>query len=114
MRYSWITKNPFQSMYFAAQSMAAEFSTAVLAIQAIEKSNKNIAMIITGLKAEFSKKATSKVSFTCNDGQKYIDGVVQCIKSGEAIEIEGRTEGVDINGQVVSVFYITWSFKERT
>ncbi len=100
-------------MYFAAQSMAAEFSTALLAIQAIEKSGKNVAVIITGLKSEFYKKATSRVTFTCKDGRKYSDGLAEALEKGEAVGIEGKTEGLDENGEVVSVFYFTWSFKER-
>lgn len=113
VRYAWITKNPFKSMYFAAQSMAAEFSTAVLAVQAMEKSEKNIALIITGLKADFFKKATSRVTFTCNDGMKYTEGLKKSLETGEPVEIEGKTEGRDSNGELVSTFYITWSFKER-
>ncbi len=113
MRYGWITKNPFKSMYFAAQSMAAEFSTAVLAVQAIEISNKSIAMIIVNLRAEFFIRATSRVTFTCNDGLKFSEGITRCIKSGEPTTVEGITEGIDANGEVVSTFYITWSFKER-
>lgn len=111
--FNWITKNPFKSMYFAAQSMAAEFSTALLAANAIEKSGKNIALLIVNLRAEFSKKASGKVVFTCNDGEKYRDGIRKCIESGESVSIEGRTEGVDHKGEIVSVFYFTWSFKER-
>ena len=82
-------------------------------MQAIEQSGKNVAMIITGLKAEFSKKATSRVTFTCNDGLKYSEGLKQAIEKGEAVEIEGRAEGRDATGEVVSIFYVTWSFKER-
>ncbi len=102
-----------KSMYFAAQSMAAEFSTAVLAVQAIEISNKSIAMIIVNLRAEFFIRATSRVTFTCNDGLKFSEGITRCIKSGEPTTVEGITEGIDANGEVVSTFYITWSFKER-
>jgi hypothetical protein len=113
MRYGWITKNPFKSMYFAAQSMAAEFSTAVLAVQAIEQSGRNVALIITGMKAEFLKKATSRVTFTCEDGLKYSNGLKLALENKEAIEIEGKAVGRDANGEIVSVFYVTWSFKER-
>lgn len=113
MPYGWRTKNPFKSMYFAAQSMAAEFSTALLAANSIKKSGKNIALLIVNMKAEFSKKASSKVIFTCNDGEKYKDGIMKCVESGETVSIEGRAEGVDSYGDIVSVFYFTWSFKER-
>lgn len=112
--FGWRTKNPFKSMYFAAQSMAAEFSTALLAANAIEKSGKNIALLIVNLRAEFSKKASSKIVFTCSDGEKYMHGISKCIESGESVSVEGRAEGVDNKGEVVSVFYFTWSFKERT
>lgn len=114
MPYGWMTKNPFRSMYFAAQAMAAEFSTALPGVLAIEKSGKDVAMIIVDLKAEFVKKASSKTTFTCNDGIKFSHGVEECIQSGESVQIEGLSEGRDSNGEVVSMFRVTWSFKVRS
>lgn len=113
MPYGWMTKNPFRSMYFAAQSMAAEFSTAVPGVKAIEDSGRSIAMIIVHLEADFVKKATSRVTFTCEDCKKFTEGIDECVRSGEAVTVEGRSEGRDENGEVVSVFRLTWSFKLR-
>jgi hypothetical protein len=113
MPYGWMTKNPFRSMYFAAQAMAAEFSTALPGVLAIEKSGENIAMIIVDLKAEFVKKASSKTTFTCHDGLKFIDGIKECVQSGESVQVEGLSEGRDADGELVSVFRVTWSFKVR-
>lgn len=101
-------------MYFAAQAMAAEFSTALPGVLAIEKSGKNVAMIIVDLKAEFVKKASSMTTFTCNDGLKFSQGIEECIQSGESVQIEGLSEGRDSNGEVVSLFRVTWSFKVRS
>ena len=38
VRYRWINQNPFNSMYFAVQSMASELSTGALMIAKIKES----------------------------------------------------------------------------
>ena len=63
IRYGWRNTNPFRSMYFAAQSMAAELSTGALALLAVELAPQSVAMLITGLESTFGKKATGVVSF---------------------------------------------------
>jgi hypothetical protein len=37
VRYRWISQNPFQSMYFAVQAMAAELTTGILVLFQIKK-----------------------------------------------------------------------------
>lgn len=100
-------------MYFAAQSMAAEFSTAVLAVYYIERSNENVAMLITGMKAEFLKKATSRIRFICREGEKYKSAFDLELNNPDGFEVTSVSEGVDEEGEVVSRFHITWSFKLR-
>lgn len=112
--FKWLNKNPFKSIYFAAQSMAAELSTAVLAITAIQGYKPSIATIIVDLEAEFVKKATAKVVFTCEDGNAVFDAVNQCISSGEATTIKTKTVGRMPDGTIVSTFWFTWSFKQRS
>ena len=34
--FKWLSQNPFKSVYFATQAMAAEMSTGLLAMQAIQ------------------------------------------------------------------------------
>ena len=41
VKHRWINQNPFNSMYFAVQAMAAELSTGALVIKAIRESKKN-------------------------------------------------------------------------
>ena len=36
VRHRWINQNPFNSMYFAVQAMAAELSTGALVMQSIQ------------------------------------------------------------------------------
>jgi hypothetical protein len=111
--FRWITKNPFRSMYFAAQAMAAEFTTGVLAASSLERSGKNIAMLIVANRAEFFQKATGRVTFTCEEGRHFDDAINQCISVGQAVQLEARSIGKDIAGNVISEFHFTWSFKVR-
>ena len=53
--YGWRTQNPFRSIYFAAQCMAAELSTGALAMLAIQSSNESVSMLVTNMSASFGK-----------------------------------------------------------
>ena len=109
-----LNKNPFKSIYFAVQSMAAELSTALNCLVAIEGHKPSVAFIIVDLKASFYKKATGRVFFTCEDGMKAYEAVDKCILSGESETATFKTLGKMKDGTVVSEFEFTWSFKQRT
>ena len=111
--YRWRTQNPFRSIYFAAQAMAAEMSTAALAMLAIESSNENIAMLVTDLQASFTHKANDRTTFTCTQGIEIFDVIQQAIETGEGTECTMHTIGTMPDGTEVSRFSITWSFKRR-
>ena len=114
MPYGWRNQNPFQSMYFAAQSMSAEMSTGMLCMLAIEHSGENIAMLVSDNKAQFTKKTNRHVTFTCNDGKKMFDAVAETCRTGEPVLVEMRTVGVMDNGVEVSNFSFTWTVKKRS
>lgn len=109
-----LNKNPFKSIYFAVQSMAAELSTASPCLLAITGKKPSVAFIIVDLKARFTKKATDRVYFTCEDGAKAFEAVEKCIETGEAAEATFKTIGKMKDGTVVSEFEFTWSFKQRS
>lgn len=111
--FKWLNKNPFKSTYFAVQSMAAELSTATACLLAVQGQKPSIAFIIVDLKANFSKKATGRTYFTCEDSAKAFEAVEQCIATGEAVEATFKTTGRMKDGTVVSEFEFTWSFKQR-
>ncbi len=111
--YNYLTKNPFHSLYFAVQSMAAELSSAVMAMAAISDASNPVSMLVLDLNASFTKKAKSKVVFTCNDGEKIVDAVAKTLKTGEGQTLTITSTGVDRAGDVVSVFKITWTFKAK-
>jgi hypothetical protein len=113
VKYKWFTQNPFRSMYFAVQSMAAEMSTGLLASGHIYKHNPAVSMLVVGLEAKFIKKATDTVSFTCNDGEAIRKIIEETIAAGEPRTISCRAEGTNIAGEVVSEFFVTWSFRVK-
>jgi hypothetical protein len=114
IRYGWRNTNPFRSMYFAAQSMAAELSTGALAMLATQTSPRSVAMLITGLEATFGKKATGRVTFTCEDGAEMFAAVGETLATGEPVVVRAETVGRMEDGAEVSRFVFTWSFKRRS
>ena len=110
--YSWFSKNPFRSVYFAAQNAAAELSTGVLATAAIQGDVK-VSMLVTKFEAEFFKKATSAITFTCEEGDTIFQAVEEAIATGEGRIVRIKTTGVQKTGEKVSEMYVTWSFKRK-
>jgi hypothetical protein len=111
--YRWLNKNPFRSMYFAVQSMAAELSTAAMIIMALKGIDRNAALIITGVKAEFVKKAKSRIIFSCRDYEIVCDAMRKLRVPGDEVSIEVKSEGRDADDEIVATFVFTWSFKAR-
>ncbi|MBB6461166.1 thioesterase [Flammeovirga kamogawensis] len=112
--FKFLNKNPFKSIYFAAQSMAAELSTASLGMLHLNEHMKSIAFIIVDMDAKFSKKAISKVTFVCEDGHLVKEAIDRAYETGEAEEIKMLTIGKMADGTEVSRFHFTWSFKKRS
>lgn len=112
--YKNLNKNPFKSIYFAVQSMAAEMSTALACTIATHGHSPSVALIIVNLKAEFSKKATGRVYFTCEENHKAFEAVAKCIETGEATQATLHTVGKMKDGTEVARFEFTWSFKQRS
>ena len=111
--YKWFNKNPFKSMYFGTQSMAAEMSSGILAIGQIYKRNPVVSMLVVGMEAKFHKKATDRTDFTCNDGAAIANAVEQAVITGEGQTLVCYSVGKSQAGEMVSEFWFTWSFKSK-
>ncbi|MBK7870234.1 MAG: DUF4442 domain-containing protein [Saprospiraceae bacterium] len=110
--FSWRTQNPFRSTYFAALCGAAELSTGILGLIAIE-GRGGISMLITHIEAEFYKKATGLTTFTCAEGKKIEDIVQKAIDSGEAQQVRVTSVGTNASGEAIAKVTLTWSFKRK-
>lgn len=111
--FNWRTKNPFQSIYFAALAGAGELATGTLANMA-RLGKGNVSMLVVGQRAEFEKKASEMIIFSCNQGLEAHKVVEEAIASGEGKTITMTATGSNQNGETVCRIHITWSFKLRT
>tara|TARA_B100000900_G_scaffold188083_1_gene159353 strand:+ start:967 stop:1467 length:501 start_codon:yes stop_codon:yes gene_type:complete len=109
--FKFLNKNPFNSIYFAVLTMAAELSTGILSLMHINKKNKKISMLVVKIDCNFYKKATSKVRFVCSNGDEISQIIDKCIKSKNGEIIKVNSKGFDSNGICVAEFNFTWSFK---
>lgn len=112
--YSWRTKNPFGSIYFAALSMAAELSCAGLALMASRAPADKVAVYPIGLEGDFVKQAKAKTTFTCTQGPELFEAVRRAVETNEAVTVVTSTTGQTDEGLVVSRFDFTWSYKKKT
>lgn len=109
VKHRWINQNPFRSMFWAVQGMAAEFSTGALMMMKIQASGKRISMLVTSNSATFTKKATGRITFTCHGGH-LVDAVLKkAIETGEGQTVSMESVGINEDGIVVSTFNFEWS-----
>lgn len=111
VKYGWLNQNPFKSMFWAVQGMAAELSTGTLCMSKIKESKKKISMLVVGLEASFTKKAVGKIIFSCHQGEELDKVLKKAIETGEGQTLQMRSVGIDEQGDRVSEFIFTWSFK---
>ncbi len=111
--YKWLSQNPFRSTYFACLAMAAEMSTGALAMAHLYKRKPPVSMLVTKLAAEYYKKAVGRTVFTCEEGDQLNATIEKAIATGEGQEFTACSTGKNEAGEVVAVFFITWSFKAK-
>ena len=111
VKHRWINQNPFNSMYFAVQAMAAELSTGALVMLEIQKSGKKISMLVANNKSNFSKKATGRITFTCNDGVLADKAIREAIATGEGQTFWMKSIGTNEKGEQVSEMDFEWSVR---
>lgn len=113
VKHKWINQNPFRSMFWAVQGMAAELTTGAMVMREIRQSGRKVSMLVLNNKANFSKKATGLITFTCKDGDKVSDAIYKTCENGESQTIWMQSVGVNKEGVVVSTFDFEWTIKAK-
>ena len=113
IRHRWINQNPFKSMFWAAQGMAAEMSTGVLVMKKIADSKKKVSMLVTDQRGNFSKKATGLIRFECKDGALIEAAIQKSAETGEGQVVVMKSTGYNKEGLIVSAFEFEWSLKVK-
>jgi len=113
VKHRWINQNPFKSMFWAVQGMAAELSTGLLLMNEIARTKKSFSMLVLNNKANFSKKATGRILFSCDQGSQIKECLNKAISSGTPQTIWLNSSGLDSKGDTVSKFSFEWTLKLR-
>ena len=112
VRFKWINQNPYRSMFWAVQGMAAELTTGMLLTKSIQESNTNISMLLIGNKSNFYKKAVGKIKFICEQGETAKE-LINLTKKNITHKAWLKAKGFDETGDIVSEFDFEWSCKKR-
>lgn len=112
VRFKWINQNPYRSMFWAVQAMAAELTTGMLLTKSIQDSNSDISMLLVSNKSSFYKKAVGKITFVCDEGEIAKQLINSTIKNTSS-KAWFKAKGYDEAGDQVSEFDFEWSCKKR-
>jgi len=113
VQHRWINQNPFKSMFWAVQGMAAELSTGALVVSYIRNTDHKISMLVASNKASFTKKATGKITFVCEDGLKIKEAIEATIVTKEGQTCWMKAVGTNKDGVIVSEFDFEWTVKVK-
>ncbi|MBT3546787.1 MAG: DUF4442 domain-containing protein [Flavobacterium sp.] len=111
--HKWLNQNPFKSMFWAAQGMAAEMATGVLVMRGIENIGGKVSMLVINQRSNFTKKATGKIRFECHQGGLVANALDESYKTGEGRVITMKAEGFNTEGLSVCSFHFEWSLKVK-
>ncbi len=113
IRYSWFSMNPFKSIYFAVEAMAAEMCSGMLAFGQVHQRIPKVSMLVVKMEVSFVKKATGTILFTCEDGKAIQNTINEAISTKEGKILVSKSIGRNQQNEVVAEFNITWSFKAK-
>lgn len=112
--FKWLNQNPFRSTYFAVLSMAGEFASGLPALMITRSHKVKLSLLVVDLKATFSKKATGKVTFICDEVPALAQTIQDAVESREGRTYEATSIGYNADGEEVARFMVTWSFKAKS
>lgn len=113
IKLSWFNQNPFNSMYFAVEAMAAEMCSGMLAFSQVYQRSPKVSMLVEGMEATFLKKATGVILFSCDQGKEIELAIQEAIKTGESSKISCTSIGKNSEGIIVAEFNMHWTFKVK-
>jgi|TARA_B110000908_G_scaffold47002_1_gene57346 hypothetical protein len=109
VKHRWINQNPFNSMFWAVQGMAAELTTGMLLMQEIQISKKKVSMLVLNNKANFSKKAQGRITFSCNSADLITNAIKKLLETDKPQILLLTSKGIDENNDLVSTFEFEWT-----
>lgn len=109
----WRTRNPFGSMYWAAQGMAAEMATGLHGFVLTKAAPVPVRMILAGCEGEFTHQCLGRGRFVFSQGQRIAEAIEETLGTGESLKCSTDVVGYDPEGVEVSRWTFTWAFRAR-
>ncbi|MCB9662852.1 MAG: DUF4442 domain-containing protein [Alphaproteobacteria bacterium] len=109
----WRTQNPFGSMYWAAQGMAAEMATGVHGYVLTQAAPVPVRMILSGCQGEFTRMCKGRGTFHFTQGDAVRARIEETLATGRALTCDTEVVGYDAGGEQVSRWTFTWAFRAR-
>ncbi|MCB9681212.1 MAG: DUF4442 domain-containing protein [Alphaproteobacteria bacterium] len=109
----WRTQNPFNSMYWAAQGMAAEMATGVHGYVLTQAAPVPVRMILSGCQGEFTRMCKGRGRFVFEQGALVRSRIEETLATGAALTCDTEVIGYDPGGEQVSRWTFTWAFRAR-
>ena len=113
VKLNWFNKNPFKSIFWAVQGMAAELSTGMLVTKQINERKINVSMLVISNSSNFYKKAVGRINFYCEQGSEVKNIFDKLVKKNPTNKIILHSKGIDEAGDIVSEFKFEWSLKKK-
>lgn len=113
LKYKYLNKNPFQSVYFAVLNMGAELASGALAMIEIAKYKNSVSMLVTSAKSQYFKKATGKVYFNCKLTPELIEAIKKTIENDEPTTCVIEVNCLNEQQIEIGKYAFEWSFKKR-
>lgn len=114
VKHRWINQNPFNSMFWAVQGMAAELTTGALVMSKIMGVGQKISMLVANNNGSFSKKAIGRIFFECLDGHLVDEAIQRAIATGDGQTVWLNSIGRNSEGVEVSNFNFEWTLKVKS
>ena len=106
----WRSQNPFKTMYWAVQGMAAEMSTGAFPFAISRSISQNLRMYVIGVESDFIKVARGKIVFYCSNLFDAYNAIEETIRTKKSVKCDLISTGKDSSGEVVSKWIFKWNF----
>ncbi len=105
------TKNHFNSMYFGALSVGADFTAGLLVMNLLKKNKSQAKLLFKDFKANFIKRGDSDIFFTCKDYKIAEQSILENIKTNQRINFKLSVIASSKTGDHIADFILTTSIK---
>ena len=111
--FALTNRNPFGSMYFAAQLMAAEMSVGALMLLHNENHSQNFSPIVKHIDVLFQRGAYEPITFRCEEGVRVARLLERALRTGERVEDVFTVTGTTKKEGEMFKAHFTWSVRHK-